>query len=64
MRVQTGRLFPITLDFACGSVVLFYLFQEIWHNVPNFLKETVSFHPAGGESGHVSRQMPGLEPTA
>jgi len=64
VRVQTGRLFPITADFACGSVVLFYLFQEMWHVVPHFLKKTVPFHPAGDESGQVSRQMPGLEPTA
>ncbi len=50
VRVQTGPLFPITADFACGSVVLFYLFQEMGHNVPHFLKKNVPFHPAASES--------------
>jgi hypothetical protein len=27
------------------------------------LKKHVPFHPAGGESGRLSRQMPGVEPT-
>ncbi len=28
VRVQTGRLLLIMAQFACGSVVLVYLFQE------------------------------------
>jgi|GEM_PF-3367992 len=28
VRVQTGRLLPITADFACGSMVRCCLFQE------------------------------------
>jgi hypothetical protein len=29
-----------------------------------FVKKHGIFRPAGGESGQLSRQMPGLEPTA
>jgi hypothetical protein len=28
VRIQTGRLLPITASFACGSVVRVYLFPE------------------------------------
>ncbi len=28
VRIQTGHVFSITADFACGSMVLFILFHK------------------------------------
>jgi hypothetical protein len=50
---------------ACGSVVHFLSFaQKICTLCKFFVQKVGFFHPAGGESGWLSRQMPGLEPTA
>jgi len=50
--------------FACGSMVHFYLVQEMWLCEPHFLNKNVSFNPVGGTSSRLSRQTPGLKPTA
>jgi len=64
MRIQTGRLLPITVYFTCGSVVRFCLFRNMWHTVPHVPEKNVLFRPAGGESGCLFRHMPDLELTA
>jgi hypothetical protein len=51
--------------FACGSMVHFDLFsQKICTLCKFFVKKAGFFRPAGDESGRLSRQTPGLEPTA
>jgi len=65
VHVQTGRLLSITAYFAGGNVVLSWSFSGTSGTTCQmFRKKTVPFHPAGGESVHVSRQTHGLEPTA
>ena len=39
MRVQTGRLLPMMAYFACGSVVLFFLFTKFWLFEPKFREQ-------------------------
>jgi len=51
--------------FACGSMVLFFLFTQIFaHCAKICVNKDVFFRPAGGGAGRLSRQTPGLEPTA
>jgi len=52
-------------SFACGSMVRYASFSGKSCTLCKiFLKKKGIFHPAGGESGRLFRQMPGLEPTA
>jgi hypothetical protein len=37
VRVQTGPFHPMKARFACGSVVLFYLFHKKFAQSANFL---------------------------
>jgi hypothetical protein len=42
-----------------------FFFTKNWLGEPIFReKDLGNFRPAGGESGRLSRQTPGLEPTA
>jgi len=65
VRVQTGHLLPITAYFPCSSMVLRFSFSRTFGSRSQmFVKKNVPFRPAGGESGRLSRQTPGLELTA
>ena len=45
VRIQMGRLLPMMVYFACGSVVRFVFFRKIWHNVPGFPEKEFSIPP-------------------
>jgi len=63
MCVQTDRLLSITAYFACGSAAAWYVFsfsEKFGSPSQIFRKKKVMFHPAGGESGQLSRQTPGF----
>jgi len=44
-------------QFACGSVEWDSLFQEMWHNVPYFLKKIKKYHAAAGKICCYREQM-------
>jgi len=56
---------PVNVVFASGSMIrLFACSQNICTQCKCFANKHGFFRPAGGESGRLSRHMPGLEPTA
>jgi len=54
----------LAVDIAPGRVEETIFFSKNWHSVPNFREKVKEYHAAAGESGRLSRQTPGLEPTA
>jgi hypothetical protein len=61
---QTGRFIRGTAESPAAAWYSFYSFFKKIHKVNFFEKRSGFFHPAAGESGRLSRQTPGLEPTA
>jgi len=49
VRIQTGRFHPMNVRFACGSMVLFFLFTQMFAHCANIcVNKDGIFRPAGG----------------
>jgi len=59
--MQTGRLLPITVHFACGSMVRFYLFPENLAQRAKFSGKSMSYSalPEANRAGCPGRRLPG-----
>gem|GEM_PF-2147878 len=61
MCMQTGRLLPITADFACGSMVRFFFFLKNLHFVQIFQEKDLvtSALPEANRAGCPDRHLVG-----
>jgi len=63
VRLQTGQLPRWNPDSPAAAWDCFSLFHTIFAHSANVVWNKAGFfRPAGGESGRLSRHMPGLEP--